>query len=44
MNREYFDICEQDQWQKELDNDPGYQQWLDDLEQQSQEEREKDGH
>ena len=42
MNREYYNLCQDDQWQQELDNDPGYQQWLDDLEQQSQEE--KDGH
>jgi len=25
MNREYFDICSADDWQKEQENDPSYE-------------------
>ena len=41
MNREYFDICEQDGWEQELANDPGYQEWLRMIEKQQREEQDE---
>lgn len=39
MNQEYFDLCESDNWEKELDNDPFYAQWSEELRRQSEEEQ-----
>jgi hypothetical protein len=41
-NREYFDLCEKDGWQKELTNDPDYELWSIDYSNQSWEQFEKD--
>ena len=37
MNKEYYQTCEQDEWQKEQENDPGYAEWAQSLEEQEQE-------
>jgi hypothetical protein len=42
VKKEYFKICEQDGWEKELTNDPDYELWSIDYSEKSWEEFEKD--